>query len=132
MTGDSKTEVTVVLSVLSVSNGILFLVENESVSKLKFGLGYLALKNTDFKTFLPHKVLLEICFVFVQPYGQQNTLDLQHPGWSLAGLRMCITTIRSSRFLVINSAALEHLRNPGILTCWGRKLFGMESRAWKT
>lgn len=42
MIGDSKTEVTVVLS---VSNEILFLVENESVSKVKYGLGYLVLKS---------------------------------------------------------------------------------------
>lgn len=43
MSGDSKTEVTVVLSVF---NGRLFLLENESVSKVKYGLGYLVLKNT--------------------------------------------------------------------------------------
>lgn len=44
MIGDSKTEVTVVPS---VSNRRLFLLENESVSKVKYGLEYLVLKNTD-------------------------------------------------------------------------------------
>lgn len=72
----------------------------------------------DFKICLPHKAVLEIYLVFVQSHDWQNTLDLQHPSWSLEGPRMCITIVRASGFLFISSAALEDLRTPGILTYW--------------